>query len=77
MSADDSTAMRLFPRDDSLARGWEDLGAGVPSLIALAKQASIAMVEGRLEPWQSLSMEAQVLLYAARDRGAYEVKAVN
>ena len=73
----DPTAMQLFPRDDSLARSWEDLGAGVPSLVALAKQASIALVQQRVEPWESLSAEAQTLLYAARERGAFEVKAVN
>lgn len=73
----DPTAMQLFPRDDSLARGWEDLGAGVPSLIALAKQASIALTHQQIGDWRELSGEAQALLYAARDRGAYEVKAVN
>lgn len=77
MSSEDPTAMRVFPRDESLARGWEDLGAGVPSLIALAKQASLAMINGRVEPWDALSVEAQTLLYAARDCGAFEVKAVN
>ena len=73
----DPTAMRIYPRDDSLARGWEDLGAGVPSLIVLAKQASIAMTQGHVGDWRDLSGEAQTLLYTARDRGAFEVKAVN
>lgn len=69
--------MQIFPRDDSLARGWDDLGAGVPSLIALAKQASIAMVEGRTDDWRQLSPHARTLLHAARHRGAFEIQATN
>ena len=69
--------MQIFPRDDSLARGWEDLGAGVPSVIALAKQASIAMVEDRRDDWRELSPEAQTLLFASRECGAFEIHATN
>lgn len=69
--------MQIFPRDDSLARGWEDLGAGVPSIVALAKQASLAMLDERTDDWRTMSPEAQTLLLAAKRRGAFEIQAVN
>jgi hypothetical protein len=69
--------MESFPRDDSLARGWQDLGAGAPALIGLAKRTSIALANDVRKDWRTLSREAQALLWAGRERGAYEVVGVN
>lgn len=75
---DESSHMSSYPRDDSLARGWQDLGTGAPTLIALAKRSSAALAAPPQPcPPTQLSLEAQALLAAARDRGVFEVKGAN
>ena len=63
-----------FPVDDRrLIRSWEDLGAGAPTLIALASLCSQALASGRVSD-APLSEEAKAILYAARRRGVIEIK---
>lgn len=70
--------MNLNPVDNYLHGSWEALGAGAPMLVALAQLASDTWV--RQLPaieLDSLSGEAKAILYAARDHGMIEVRAVN
>ena len=61
--------------EQKLGLTWEDLGAGAPTIIALARLASQAIAtESDLS---DLSGEAKALLYAARDRGVIAVKGAN
>lgn len=56
---------------------WEELGEGAPTLIALARLCSEALATNRRLPLDELGVEARAILYAARRRGAIEIKAVN
>jgi hypothetical protein len=67
---------RFLGNDGQLSALWRDLGEGAPTLIALAQLCSQAIVRGAVEA-DSLSLEARTLLYAARDRGMFEVKGSN
>ncbi|QDS86460.1 hypothetical protein EC9_06220 [Rosistilla ulvae] len=61
---------------NSLQGGWEALGNGAPTLVALAQLCARAMVEGTRDK-TPLSVEAKAILYAARNRGVIEVRGVN
>jgi hypothetical protein len=62
--------------DHYLTGSWEALGAGAPTLVALAQICSQALVDvPELDPLQ-LAPEAKAILYAARTRGIIEIKAV-
>lgn len=56
---------------------WDELGAGVPTIIAYARLCSESLACGRIGEVDALSHEALAILYAARRRGAIEVKGVN
>jgi hypothetical protein len=66
----------FFPRDGNLPGSWEELGEGAPTLIALARLCSEALVRGTGST-RSLSKEAEAILFAARHRGVIEVRGVN
>lgn len=68
----------LNPVDNYLHGSWEALGAGAPMMVALAQLASESWAR-RPTPnsIDELSLEAQAILYAARDHGMIEVRAVN
>ncbi len=67
---------RFLPDRDPGALSWEDLGHGAPTIIALARLCSSAMVEGHPSATE-LSDEAKAILYAARDLGVIEIRATN
>lgn len=68
----------LNPVDNYLHGSWEALGAGAPMMVALAQLASEAWVKtSPPDNAESLSLEAQAILFAARDHGMIEVRAVN
>lgn len=69
----------LNPVDNYLHGSWEALGQGAPMLVALAQLCAERWVLHRSPetPPQPLSSEAQAILYAARERGIIEVRAVN
>lgn len=60
----------------TLQGGWEALGNGAPTLVALAQVCAHAIIRplGELE---TLNLEAKTILYAARNRGMIEVRGVN
>lgn len=71
----------LNPVDNYLHGSWEALGNGAPVLVALAQLCSERWVRSSMEDSPSdlsrLLPEAQAILFAARDRGIVEVRAVN
>ncbi len=69
--------LRSFTEDGRRMAVWEELGAGAPTLAALAHLCGQALVHGRVSKVEDLSDEARAILYAARQRGAIEIKAVN
>ncbi len=71
--------INLNPVDNYLFGSWEALGNGAPMLVALAQLCSDRWVHGPRTPveLETLSGESQAILFAARDRGIIEVKAVN
>lgn len=54
---------------------WADVASGAPSIIGFAALASRAIANNGPPP-VALSLEAQALLFAARERGSLEIKAV-
>lgn len=69
--------LNLNPVDNYLAGSWEALGNGAPMLVAFAQMCSENWVHGKHDTEGDLSGEAQAILFAARDRGIIELKAVN
>ena len=67
---------RFLGNDGSLISGWNALGSGAPTLVALANLCSQAISTGHVDT-ASLIPEARVILWTARDRGIVEVKATN
>lgn len=70
----------LNPVDNYLHGSWEALGQGAPLLVALAQLCSERWVQGERpngDTLASLSPAARALLFAARERGIIEVRAVN
>ncbi|GAB5406478.1 MAG: hypothetical protein Aurels2KO_47090 [Aureliella sp.] len=68
----------LNPVDNYLHGSWEALGAGAPMMVALAQLASESWVnKPSSQPLDKLSLEAQAILFAARDHGMIEIRAVN
>ncbi len=69
---------QAYPNDDPLARCWEELGVGAPSIVALATLASQALVRDfDSEMMPDLSAEARAIVVASLPRGLLEVKAIN
>ena len=67
---------RFLGSDNQLALGWNELGSGVPTLVAFAQLCSQAIArDARAD--QSLSPEARAILFTARKRGILEVKGNN
>lgn len=58
------------------SRRWDELGAGAPTLVALAELCGRAMADQVLIT-DGLSEEALAILWAARDRGIIQVKGNN
>ncbi len=67
----------LTPVDSYLNGSWEALGAGAPVLVALAQLSSQAQIDPPVVDLEKLLPEAKAILFAAKDRGVVEVKAVN
>ena len=68
----------LNPVDNYLHGSWEALGNGAPMLVALAQLCSERWVKkSTTTKLTDLSLEALAILYAARERGIIEVRAVN
>lgn len=67
----------LNPVDNYLFGSWEALGNGAPMLVALAQLCSESWVAAEGIPPPELSGEARAILFAARNRGTIELKAVN
>jgi hypothetical protein len=55
------------------AETWQELGEGAPTLAGFARLCSLSLA-GQAQPERPLSLEAQAILYAARERGVIEVK---
>lgn len=61
-----------------LQGGWEALGEGAPTLVALAQLCAQAIIEGpRPVDQLELSAEARAILFAARERGVIEIRGVH
>jgi hypothetical protein len=71
--------MDLNPVDNYLHGSWEALGNGAPTLVALAQMCSERWARGIAEKTtlENLSGEALAILFAARQRGVIEIRAVN
>lgn len=67
---------RIERPSNPLIEGWDQLGFGAPTIIALAHLCSQAMVSGSANP-DSLGIEARTMLHAARQRGIFEIKCNN
>ncbi|MEM7475425.1 MAG: hypothetical protein AAF483_10575, partial [Planctomycetota bacterium] len=69
----------LNPVDNYLHGSWEALGNGAPMLVALAQIASDNWSNQRQIPINAndLSNPAKAILFAAKDRGIIEIRAVN
>lgn len=67
---------KYYADDDGLARSWEALGHGAPTIIALAKLCSQA-ISGESPADAPLSPESKAILYAARERGVIAVNGSN
>lgn len=60
-----------------MAASWEALGSGGPTLAALAAVCAQAIIHPTSDsPEKNLGLEAQAILYAARNRGVIEVRGV-
>ena len=72
---------RFLGSEGVSSTAWKDLGAGAPTLIALAELCSQAIASGKTETPETetseLSPEARAILYTARRRGILEVKGNN
>ena len=68
--------LQPYPHDNGLTNGWEELGAGAPTLIALAQLCAEA-VHRRDTTEVALSPEANAILFAAKTRGVIEVKGIH
>jgi len=68
------TELPRWTSDDTLAAGWSKMSFGAPTIMALARLCSEAFVSATSA--DDLSPEAQAILYSARDRGVFELKAV-
>jgi hypothetical protein len=74
------TVTDLNPVDNYLHGSWEALGNGAPMLVALAQLCSERWVNQSTLPTTEvadLSPEACAILFAARNRGTIEIRAVN
>ena len=69
---------KRFSEDGRRLALWEELGAGAPTLTALAEICCRALIDSPPPPpMELLPLEAQAILYAARHRGVLEVKGSN
>ena len=62
--------------DARWAETWQDLGHGAPTLAGLARVCSLSLATGG-NPEAELSLEAETILFAARNRGVVEIKGAN
>src|SRR5688500_18332270 len=62
--------------DARWAETWQDLGHGAPTLAGLARVCSLSLATGG-DPAAELSLEAETILFAARERGVVEIKGAN
>jgi hypothetical protein len=71
--------MDLNPVDNYLHGSWEALGKGAPTLVALAQLCSHQWVNCQPDQLSlsNLCGEALAILFAARQRGTIEIRAVN
>jgi hypothetical protein len=70
----------LNPVDNYLHGSWEALGNGAPTLVALAQLCSESWALGHDQSKieiEDLLPESQAILFAARERGIIEIRAVN
>jgi hypothetical protein len=69
---------QAFPKEDVLVGCWDELGAGAPTVVALAMLASQALARADQEERKPrLSVEAKAILSASLPRGLLEIKAIN
>lgn len=66
--------IRNYCQDTGQVVLWEELGAGVPTLMAFARLCSEALAANRQHPAEELSEEARAILYVARRRCSIEIK---
>ncbi len=59
-----------------LIASWEELGSGAPTVIALAELCCRSMAADITEI-EGLSAESRTILFAARERGIFEIRANN
>jgi hypothetical protein len=67
---------RALGSDEQLVATWSDLGAGAPTIAALAQLCSRAWVNGSSAA-EDLWPEARAILYVAGRRGVLEIKGTN
>ncbi len=67
----------LNPVDNYLHGSWEALGNGAPMLVALRQLCSDRWVHSEGLDAENLSPEARAILFASRQRGIIEIRAVN
>ena len=67
--------MEAYPKDHGPAGGWDELGVGAPTLIALAQLCREALC-GEISD-EPLTPEAKAILASAAGRGVIEIKGVN
>lgn len=67
------TLQPFLVSSDEAGKQWEVLGAGGPTIWALASLCSRAL-SGVTEPGESLSPEAKAILFVAQRRGLIEIK---
>ena len=63
-----------YSRDSQQMVLWQELGTGAPTLMGFARLCSEALAANRQAAADELSEEARAILYAARRRGAIEIK---
>jgi hypothetical protein len=66
--------LRNLEGADSRRMVWEDLTAGLPTIVALAQICSDALVAGECDSVQPLNLESQAILFAATQRGVIEIR---
>jgi hypothetical protein len=64
-----------FPNETTLQAAWEQLGVGAPTIVACALLCAKALHDGPQVDGE-LSPEAETLLWAARQRGMFEIRGV-
>lgn len=68
---------RYLGPDKQAPLGWDELGHGAPTIIALARLAANALQAPDESIAKDLSDEAKAILYTARARGVVEIRSSN